>query len=55
MQYHKIITPKDGRTCTLRNGTAEDGQELLDNFILTHTQTDFLIDYPDEIELVLTV
>ena len=49
MQYHQIITLKDGRTCTLRNGTAEDGQALLDNFILTHAQTDFLIDYPDEI------
>jgi len=49
MQYHKIIVLKDGRPCVLRNGTAEDGQALLDIFTLTHAQTDFLIDYPDEI------
>ena len=53
MQYHKIITLKDGRTCTLRNGTAEDGQALLDIFIMTHAQTDFLIDYPDEITMTV--
>jgi len=53
MQYHKIITLKDGRTCTLRNGTEQDGQALLDNFIMTHAQTDFLVDYPDEITMTV--
>jgi len=53
MQYHKIITLKDGRTCTLRNGTEQDGQALLDNFITTHAQTDFLVDYPDEITMTV--
>ncbi len=48
MQYHKIVTLKDGRTCTLRNGTAEDGQALLDIFNLTHAQTDYLLSYPEE-------
>ena len=48
MQYHKTITLKDGRACTLRNGTAEDGQALLDLFNLTHTQTDYLLSYPEE-------
>ena len=48
MQFHKKITLKDGRTCTLRNGTAEDGQALLDIFILTHAQTDYLLTYPEE-------
>ena len=48
MNYHKTITLKDGRTCTLRNGTAEDGQALLDIFNLTHAQTDFLLTYPEE-------
>ena len=48
MQYHKIITLKDGRTCTVRNGTAGDGQVLLDVFNLTHEQTDFLLTYPGE-------
>lgn len=53
MRYEKTLTLKDGRTCTLRNGTAQDGQALLDNFILTHSETEFLIDYPDEITITL--
>ena len=48
MNYHKTITLKDGRTCVLRNGTAEDGQALLDIFNLTHAQTDYLLTYPEE-------
>ncbi len=36
MNYYNTITLKDGRTCVLRNGTAEDGQALLDIFNLTH-------------------
>ena len=48
MQYHNIIILKDGRTCVLRNGTAEDGQALLDIFNLTHAQTDYLLTYPEE-------
>lgn len=53
MQYHKSITLKDGRACTLRNGTEQDGQALLDVFIMTHAQTDFLVDYPDEITMTV--
>lgn len=49
MNYHKTITLKDGRTCVLRGGMEEDAQALLDIFILTHAQTEFLVDYPDEI------
>ena len=48
MEYHKTITLKDGRVCTLRNGTAEDGQALLNIFNVTHAQTDFLLTYPEE-------
>ena len=48
MQYHKTIILKDGRACTLRNGTAEDGEALLKIFNLTHTQTDYLLTYPEE-------
>ena len=36
MNYRKTITLKDGRACTLRNGTAEDGQALLNIFNVTH-------------------
>ena len=48
MEYSKTIRLKDGRTCTLRNGTERDGQALLDIYILTHAQTDYLLAYPDE-------
>lgn len=49
MQYDQRIILKDGRTCVLRNGTAQDGQAALDVFILAHTQTDYLLTYPNEI------
>ena len=51
MEYRKTITLKDGRTCILRNGAVEDGKAVLDNFILTHEQTDNLLSYPDESDI----
>ena len=48
MEYNSTVTLKDGRACILRNGTASDGQALLDVFNLTHKQTDFLLTYPEE-------
>ena len=48
MEYNITATLKDGRACILRNGTASDGQALLDIFNLTHTQTDYLLTYPEE-------
>ncbi|MBP5254440.1 MAG: GNAT family N-acetyltransferase [Lachnospiraceae bacterium] len=51
MKYFKIITLKDGRRCTLRNGTAQDGAAVLDVFIRTHAQTDYLLTYPEETRL----
>lgn len=48
MKYQKTIHLKDGRECLLRNGTERDGQALLDIFLLTHSQTDFLLSYSDE-------
>ena len=48
MKYYKAVTLKDGRTCILRNGTERDGQALLDIYLLTHAQTDYLLSYPDE-------
>ena len=51
MEYRETITLKDGRTCILRNGTEKDGKAVLDNFILTHEQTDNLLSYPDESDI----
>lgn len=48
MEYHETIALKDGRSCLLRNGTADDGQSLLDVFVQTHAETDFLLTYADE-------
>ena len=48
MEYKDTVTLKDGRACIIRNGTASDGQALLDVFNLTHEQTDFLLTYPEE-------
>ena len=53
MEYKKKITLKDGRTCILRNGTEKDGKAVLDNFILTHEQTDNLLSYPDESDVTV--
>ena len=48
MKYSRTVLLKDGRACILRNGTEEDAQAVLDNFIRTHEQTDFLTTYPEE-------
>lgn len=48
MKYYKTITLKDGRACILRNGTEQDGQAMLNIYIRTHAQTDYLLSYPEE-------
>ena len=49
MEYNRTFTLKDGRKCILRNANAEDGAAVLDLYILTHGQTDYLLSYPDEV------
>lgn len=53
MIYNKEIRLKDGRSCTIRNAVAEDAREVLDDFILTHSETDYLSSYPDEINITV--
>ncbi len=53
MQYEKRMILRDGRECILRNGREENARAVLDNFILTHGQTDFLLSYPDEIRFTV--
>ncbi len=48
MIYNKTVRLKDGRECCLRNGAEGDAQAVIDNFNLTHKQTDYLLSYPDE-------
>ena len=48
MKFYKKITLKDGRECILRDCRASDGAEVLDVFLRTHEETDFMLTYPDE-------
>ena len=48
MRYFKTVVLRDGRECVLRSGTEQDGAAVLANFLLTHSQTDNLLTYPDE-------
>ncbi len=51
MEYLETVLLRNGRLCILRSGTEADGAAALENFILTHRQTDYLLSYPDEIRL----
>ena len=53
MKYNKTITLKNGTTLILRNGTKEDSNQALQNFILTHSQTNFLRTYPEECTITI--
>lgn len=48
MRYNQLIMLKNGKKCYLRNAVESDGQAVLDNFNLTHGETDYLLTYPDE-------
>ncbi|MBQ1400801.1 MAG: GNAT family N-acetyltransferase, partial [Firmicutes bacterium] len=50
MIYNQTVILKDARMCIIKNGTERDGERTLYNFILTHQETDNLIQYPDEIK-----
>ncbi|MBP0969396.1 MAG: GNAT family N-acetyltransferase [Oscillospiraceae bacterium] len=51
MEYSGTVILKDGRECIIRNGTADDGKAALENYILTHEQTDNLLAYADECDM----
>ena len=48
MKYSQTFLAKNGREILLRSGTASDGAAVLENFIQTHRETDYLLTYPDE-------
>lgn len=48
MKYSQRIITKSGKEIQLRNATASDGSAVLENFNLTHAETDYLLTYPDE-------
>ena len=48
MRYQKIILTKDGKDCLLRDATAADAGAVWDFFFLAHSQTEYLLSYPEE-------
>ena len=48
MKFQREITLKDGRKCLLRSADGNDAEALLDIFIRSHGETDYLLSYPDE-------
>ena len=48
MEYNRIVTLRNGTQCCLRSGTEADAHAVIDNFNLTHGETDYLLSYPDE-------
>ena len=48
MKYCKNVTLKNGMECFMRNGVYSDGEAVYENFIITHSETDFLLSYPEE-------
>ena len=53
MEYKKTVRLKDGRPCILRSGTIQDAKKVLNNFLLTHAQTDYLTSRPEEIHFTV--
>ena len=51
MKYHEIVKLKDGRDCVLRSASSADAAAVLDCFIRTHGETDFLLTYPLEMTM----
>ena len=48
MRFEKTLPLRDGRTLRIRNAEPADAQTLLELIVLTHSQTDYLLAYPDE-------
>lgn len=48
MKYEQQITLKNGKTAILRSAVEADGKAVLDKFITTHEETDYLLSYADE-------
>lgn len=48
MQYSKTVRLKDGRECLIRSAEKGDAAAVFDNLRLAHSETDFLLSYPEE-------
>ena len=52
MEYNDKIVLKNGQDCIIRNATYEDGPEMSELFVLTHSESDYLRSYPEEHHLM---
>lgn len=48
MKYTKDTVLKNNRKCLIRDAFGDDAQEVLNVFLVTHEQTDYLSSYKDE-------
>lgn len=48
MRFNKTYYLKNGDELVIRNAETSDAKELLDEFLLTHEETDYLLSYTDE-------
>ena len=48
MKYEQRIVLKNGQEALIRNGDAQDGLAVYEDFNKTHAETDYLLSYPDE-------
>ena len=48
MKYSKEVIIKNEKKCLVRNAFGDDAEEVLNLFLLTHDQTDFLSSYKDQ-------
>ena len=48
MKYTKDVILKNSKNCLIRDAVGDDAQEVLNIFLLTHEQTDYLSSYKDE-------
>ena len=49
MKYYQEILLKNNIPCVIRNAQSEDAQAVIDNFFVTHKETDYLLSYENEI------
>lgn len=48
MEYKEKVVLKNGQDCMIRNAVYEDGPEMSELFVLTHSESDYLRSYPEE-------
>ena len=48
MKFERTVLLNNGKECLIRNGDEADGRAVFEVFTQTHSETDYLLTYPDE-------